>query len=417
MKKKWILKKLRKCFEDAIPSADRRTKMPHLNFVCGIVFCFLGDSKSFSLEALRRSLMSIFNIKINRSSFWQRLSGRRLNSILRDLIARLIADLQCSSVLGVDLLKKLGVNALYLIDSSSNTLWDGAGEDFPGTRTNAGIKWHTMIDLITGKVNWFKLTATSVNDRKCFPDVSSLAGALIIFDLGYWDYSLLIDIALAQGFFLSRVKINAAVTVKEVVSGISTSHAGKRLSQLLFKKRVSGIVELLVDINSNGITREFRVIGFWNPVEKKYHWYITNLTVSASVIYTLYKIRWQLELFFKGAKRSFNLDGKIKSNNKNIIESLVLTTVIASMAAVVVLEIGRNVLSEERQAAVSFQRISMVTVLLARHFIDYLVSASGHYLDALIRHIKFLSDEIYEKNYQRRQTSMQRLVKELGKAR
>lgn len=404
---------LRDSFKAVIPKQDQRTNIPHLEFICGLVFCFCGDSKTFSLEAIRRFMKTTFNKEISRSAFRERLSRNRLKNILKKLIAQLVVDLSSNALFGAKMLLQLGVSAIWLIDSSSITLWDGGKEDFPGTRTNAGIKWHACFDLLSGAMTWFDTSPTSVNDRKRFPDIRSLVGKLIIFDLGYWDYGLLISIDIAKGFFLSRVKKNSAIVIKDVIGGISRSHIGKKLSRLSFNRKAGEIVELLVDITSKGVEKEFRVIGFWNKKEKKYHWYVTNLKVSATVIYPLYKIRWQLELIFKGCKRSLNLDEKLKSNNSNIIESLVLTTIIASLASSVVLNIGREELDVERKAAVSFQRVYMVTALLARHFIDFLVRSSRNYLDILDDNIKLLSTEIFEKNFKKRPTTMDQLIDEM----
>jgi hypothetical protein len=416
LEEKDILRALKKAFVAAIPAKDKRTGIPHLEFVTGLVFCFFGDSKTFALEAIRRFVISTFGKEISKGAFWERLSRKRLNDILKKLIAQLVSELPAAALFGADILIRLGVSAVLLIDSSSITLWDGAADEYPGTRTNAGIKWHACFDILTGVMTWFDTTPTSVNDRRRFPDVRTLAGKLVIFDLGYWDYGLLISIDTAEGFFLSRVKTNTSIIVKDVIEGISRRHIGTRLSLLSFKRRVGEIAELLVDVTANGEKREFRAIGFWNSAEKKYHWYVTNLEVPASIIYPLYKIRWQLELIFKGCKRSFNLNEKPVSNNDNIIESLILTSIIASLASVVVLKIGRDELDEERQTAVSFQRVCMVTALLSRHFIDYLAKPSRKYLYALADQIKLLAIEIFEKNFRKRPTTMQRLGNELEKS-
>jgi len=90
------------------------------------------------------------------------------------------------------------------------------------------------------------------------------------------------------------------------------------------------------------------VIGFWNTADKKYHGYVTNLQVPAIAIYSLYRIRWQIELIFKGCKRSLNVDEKVTSNNDNIIESLVLSTLIASFAIQSVFHEGAKELTDKK---------------------------------------------------------------------
>jgi hypothetical protein len=399
MVKNKILKSIKQSFKKSTPKKDSRTKISHLNFVSALVFCFQGDSKSFSLESIRRFMNSALKENIAKSSFWERLSRNRLRTIMKKLIGVLISDLSVQMALNKEILKQLGVSGIEAIDSSSITLWDGAKGLFPGTRTYAGIKWHACFDLLSGRLTWFDTTATKVHDRKCFPDFNSLAKKLIIFDLGYWDYGLLISIEMAKGFFLSRVKLNSAIVIKHVVSGISRAHTGCKLSSLTFKRKSKDIVELLVDITVKGITKEFRVIGFWNPTKKQYHWYITNLNAPANIISTLYKIRWQLELIFKGSKRSFNLDKRPKSNNQNIIESVILSSVVAALASHVVLHVGAKELSSKEKEAISFQRVCFVTAQIAKEFVHFLTRGSAFYLTELKDQIKNLSMELYEKNF------------------
>ncbi len=411
MKKDSILKVLKQTFKQVIPAQDRRTTLPHLEFVSGFVFCFLGDTKTSSLEAIRRFMICMFGISISKGAFWERLSRERLKNILRDILADLIKKIPSVALAGEEILNKLKVTSILLIDSSSITLWDGAQNSYPGTRTLAGIKWHACFNLLSGKMEWFSTSSTSVNDRKRFPNVDWLKGKLIIFDLGYWDFSLFNEIVLAQGFFLSRVKINAVVSISEIVKGISGELVGEKLSSIHLKKRRGRIIEFFGEVGCNNPKR-YRVIGFWNKTDKKYHWYVTNLEVCSSAIYSLYRIRWQIELIFKGCKSSLNLDDQMTSTNCTIIESLILSSMIASFAMHVVYSESAKNLTNREKLAVSFQRLSQIVVLLARDFITYLTVAT--HFKKLSEKIKLLSGEIVEKNHERRRTTLQILVDDLG---
>lgn len=409
MRKDSILRALKQSFQGAVPESDSRVNLSHLNFITGLIFCFLGDTKSFGLEAIRRFLIATFERPISKGAFWERLSRNRLKGILHDLMGRLMSRLSSVTRIGEKLLHQLGVSALYLVDSSSITLGDDACESYPGTRTPAAIKWHACFDLLLGRMTWFEITAASVHDRKCFPDIRSLAGKLILFDLGYWDYGLLRRIEAEKGYFLSRVKSNAAIWITEVIHGLSTAAVGSKLSALTFKRKRKAIIELLGEIVHKGQAQVYRVMGFWNPVEKQYHWYLTNLSVAAYLLYPLYRLRWQVELIFKASKRSFNLDQRLTSNNDNIIQSLILSSIIASFASCVVLEIGAKQLTEKEQWAISVQRIAHIVVLVALEFIRYLTTSSHKAAAALIEKITLLSREMFEKNHRHRSTSLGQL--------
>ncbi|MDM8561468.1 hypothetical protein [Candidatus Parabeggiatoa sp. HSG14] len=47
---------------------------------------------------------------------------------------------------------------ILVVDSTYFSLWEGAADEFPGTGTNAGIKWHACFDILTGELHWFELT-------------------------------------------------------------------------------------------------------------------------------------------------------------------------------------------------------------------------------------------------------------------
>ena len=172
---------------------------------------------------------------------------------------------------GGQLLKRLGVIGIWLHDSSSISLLPSAKERFPGTLTDAGIKWHATIDLLRGTQTWFQLTPTATHDINCFPPMAMLNGILIIFDLGYWDYSLLYAIEMAGGFFLSRLKSNAVIYIEEVVQGLPKKVAGKSLFSLNLKNKKGNIIDVFTTKIHQGKLLRYRVIGFWNPIEKKYH--------------------------------------------------------------------------------------------------------------------------------------------------
>ena len=314
---------------------------------------------------------------------------------------------------GKGLLKKLGVKAIWIIDSSTITLQDNAKKRFPGTGAKAGIKWHACFNALSGVMEWFRLTPSSTNDRKCFPNVALLENKLIISDLGYFDYSLLLSIKDIGGFFLSRLKSNSVVYVTKGVLGFPKKVVGKSLLSIRFKGEKEAVVEALIKKVCGKKILECRAVGFWNPLEKKYHWYLTNLVVAAHIIYPLYRVRWQIELIFKACKSSLNAN-QIPSANENIIESLLLASIASYLSTYTLLDNALPYLDNQQKQAISFQRIGKTASLLAQYFIDFLLSSSKESLDNLLKQIKLFSNEIFDPNYKRRKTSMGTMYDLLG---
>ncbi len=402
------LEVLKQTFERTIPAEDIRATVKPLEFIVCLVFCYLGDSKTFALESIRRSMKGQLGKAISRSAFWERLSRNRLKHYLREVVAELMTQFSAMTLKSGVLLSSLGVSAIWVIDSSTITLQSGAKKHFAGTGTAAGIKWHACIDVLTGTLNWFELTASRRHDRKCLPEMSLLSGKLLIFDLGYWDYGLLLAFVKHNIFFLSRIKSNAVITLTDVVQGLSRTGIGQSLLSLDVSGKKGNIIDVLIEKTYQGETLRCRAIGFWNPTEKRYHWYLTNLTVAAYVIYPLYRIRWQIELIFKACKNSLNAN-QIPSANKNIIESLLLASLAAHLSTHTILNRSMTDLDEIQQQAMSFQRIAKVAVELSGDFVLFLLHASKYYLHRLIRKIGLFSNELFDPNYQHRETSLMRI--------
>ena len=410
-----MLEVLKQCFEKIVPSQDARTTINPLEFIVCLVFCYLGDSKTFALEAIRRFMKAALDKEISRSAFWERLAGDRLKNQLRRVVAELMVTLTSPITRGGQLLKQLGVTDIWLHDSSSITLCASAKEHFPGTRTAAGIKWHGSFDLLRGMLTWFQLTPTATHDRNCFPPVELLKGKLIIFDLGYWDYGLLYAIEKAGGFFLSRLKSNAVVHIVEVIQGLPKQVIGQALLSLNLSHKKDNIIEVITTKVYEGQLLRYRVIGFWNPVEKGYHWYITNLVAAAYLMYPLYRLRWQIELIFKACKNSLNAN-QITSSDENIIESLLLASIAAHLSSCTLFNIGIEQLEEKKQWAISFQRVAKVAVVLARDFILFLLNSSRDHFDNLLHKIKLFANEMYDPNYKKRETSLMRINRLLSES-
>jgi hypothetical protein len=113
------------------------------------------------------------NQDISRSAFWERLSRDRLKRYLKAVVVELMSQSSTSALIGTELLRSLGVGRIWLVDSSSISLWDGAKASFPGTRTEADIKWHASFNLLTGVMNGFNKMPASLRSDLCPDNVGS----------------------------------------------------------------------------------------------------------------------------------------------------------------------------------------------------------------------------------------------------
>ena len=366
---------------------DKRANIAPLDFLVCVIMGFTGDSKTFSLESIRRFVISKTGESIGRSTFWERLSTKRLCKQLTQALAELNKNLSQVAQCDNGVLSKIGVSGISIFDSTIVSLYDNAQEHFDATFTKAGIKFSLEVDLLTGTFNWAELTPSSVHDSLCFPDLKSLVGKLSLLDLGYFDWERFYRLDLVGAYFLSRAKTNSNLVIDTVVKGLGKQHEGKSLKDIQFKHKRGSIIEFRSTKKVDKEEFSFRVIGFWNAQEKKYHWYITNLKCKAKLISPLYRLRWQIELLFKSAKRSLNMD-QIPSANPMIILNLFIARMIAIVIAMQIRCIGKANILEELHSSISFQRAAMILTLLAHEFINYILELTDDCESVLNEKIK-----------------------------
>lgn len=411
-----ILNRFKQSF-DIIPKNDTRAKIGPQNFILCLIFCFTQDRGKRTLESIRKAVIAATGEKLSRSSFWERIATKRLFSFLLLLVQESMiqtAEIIVPNSKMRELLSTLNIKGILVLDSSSISLPFMAGAVFPGPRNNvapAVIKLHNCFDLFGGAMKWFDLSSGTSNDHNHFPDLNLVIGYLVIFDLGYFDLALFQAIQNVGGFFLSRIKSNTVIQIEKVVSGLPKKFRGK----YLFASRIpkgKHIIEL------NGLFKEgqfqFRVIGFWNPVEKTYHWYTTNLLVSAKLIYPLYRIRWAVELLFKTSKSSLRL-GDITSADANIVQSLVLVslvvTTLAHPLALILANLDKNNNANFRLP--SLQRAGAVVVQLATELRTFFITKTKKNLKILKDKLKLFIGDLFDPN-KNRESTIQRAFRVAG---
>jgi hypothetical protein len=345
------------------------------------------------------------------------MASKRLAKHLLTLLSSLIGELRVGLDIGTEIIQSLGVTRIVIHDSSSFTLPDAASEEFPAPRNNvipAAMKVHLLFDLFRGTQQWFDITPATTHDRKGFPPLELLKGALIIFDLGYWDFQLLKDMISMGIIFLSRIKSNARVKVVDVVSAASRSCIGFDLHSGRLDAFRGEIVELIGEfiIPKSREIFQTRIIGFWCPDDHSYHWYATNLKVSAIFIYPLYRLRWQLELLWKSWKSIFHLD-EITSADRSIILNLALAGMCAGLIAGAISVAVVNDAPQEKQAAFSIQRAASFLLRIARELYVHIMTPIRSGKAKLMDMISIFKGELIDPNYKNRISSLNRVYLEI----
>lgn len=409
-----FLQEIQKWF-DTVPNKDSRAKVGTGHLIALLVFFFKRDRDKKSIDNLRRLAEVQFNTHFSRGGFWERLATKKLRDTIEVLACSMIQALSRQLSISKELLGLLGVSAILLIDSTSSSLPKSAKRMFPAPRNNvapAAVKLHMCFDLFRGAVDWFNITEATSHDRNSFPDLKSLKGKLIIFDLGYWDYSLLAQIMEVRAFFLTRVKTSASIKIIEVVSGLPKNFQGWSLFDRRFPDNHKKIIEVIGEFAQNSKPLfQARIIGFWNSKNKRYHWYVTNLSAPAQIIYPLYRLRWQIELIFKSLKTTFRL-ADFTTANPNIIFTFLFAALIATAIAHPLAFILAAEFKIEKTKTPSVQRAAALISNCADKFLAFLTNHSNASLQHLINVILVQKHELFDPNYKKRKSTLATLILE-----
>lgn len=315
-----------------------------------------------SFAELRRSYQKVTGDKISPSSFYNRFTPA-FTRFLRELLNVGLEKLQRCAEGAAPMVGE--IREILCVDSTIVRLHDALAACWPACRTNhtlAAVKLHTVLNVRGKGPQRVKITSERVHDGPVLRAGQWVKGRLLLFDLGYFRYSLFAAIARHGGFFLTRLKDNANPTLLRLhrshrgrtvaVEGLGLLQVRSRLrravldaeAEICFKKqRYAG--------RQRKATMRVRIVGLWDESHSMYHWYITNLPIEikAEDIGKLYGARWMIELLFRELKSCYKLES-IPSRKSHVVEAFLygsLLTLLASRA--LLLAVRRCLALDERR--------------------------------------------------------------------
>jgi hypothetical protein len=211
----------------------------------------------------------------------------RLWEDLAKSLMRKARPLYAGEDLGLDL-----ENTVYALDSTtidlSLTLFPWA--DFRSTK--AGIKMHTQIDLRGPIPTCIYITGARQHDVLWLDQLLFEPGAFYVMDRGYMDFQRLNLIARAGGFFVTRAKANLRFSRQHSFPvDYTTGLRSDQIGNLTLGKAQEAFPSLL------------RKVRYFDEETKRYLVFLTNhLEIPALSVARIYRLRWQIELFFRWIK-------------------------------------------------------------------------------------------------------------------
>jgi IS4 transposase len=250
---------------------------------------------------------------------------------------------------------------VLIADATIVSLYQDAADIYAATgEDQAELKLHLTESLSTGLPTRFRTTDGTTHERSQLPTGEWVADALILLDLGFYDFWLFDRIDQNGGWFVSRVKDNANFEIVEELRtwrGNSIPLEGESLQAVLDDLQRQEIdVRITLSFERKrgsgaSATRTFRLVGLRNEESEEYHLYLTNLAreeYSAPDIAQLYRARWEVELLFKELKSRFGLD-EINTTDAYIIEALIIMAAISLLMSRVIVDELRSIEARQRE--------------------------------------------------------------------
>lgn len=212
----------------------------------------------------------------------------------------------------------------------------------PGTGQPAELKLHAVYSLRAKTAITVLPTAGSVHDSDCFWPERWEAGALYIYDLGYQSNDRFVEASLAHAHLLQRLKetVNPVVVASYGPTGYRRVLRHEDGSPMRLKEACTfghvhqqEVLDLDVEVtDGEGRTVIARVVCV--PVDGEDHYYLSTLpraTFTPFDLAELYRVRWEVELFFRNWKGGVRMDHVHRLRNPTSLAVAVMASMLAAL--------------------------------------------------------------------------------------
>ena len=211
---------------------------------------------------------------------------------------------------------------IKLIDSTTISLCLELFDWAKFRTAKGGLKIHTVWDNQLGLPDMVNITEAKVSDRYGLTTNVFEKGTIVVEDRGYFDFSLMMSRIKSDNIFVTRIKektVYRSIEEKELPDDKDQDILKDEIIELTSSKAVSTGIH----------TQKLRLIHVYKPNEDKIIEIITNqLDWSARTIADLYKMRWDIELFFKAMKQNLQIKTFL-GTSENAVKSQIFVALIS----------------------------------------------------------------------------------------
>jgi len=206
---------------------------------------------------------------------------------------------------------------------------------FPWARfrkTKGAIKLHTMIEAQSSIPVFIDITHGKVHDVHGLDLLTPEPGSFLVMDRGYVDFARLYTLHQALVFFVTRAKRN--LQFRRRYSRPVDRSSGVRSDQT---------VVLTGPLSSTLYPIPLRRVTFYSvETDKRFVFLTNNFSVAPLTVASLYRCRWQIELFFKWIKQHLRIK-RFFGTSANSVKTQIWTGVaVYVLIAIIKKRLGLN---------------------------------------------------------------------------
>ncbi len=166
-----------------------------------------------------------------------------------------------------------------------------------GKYSRGAVKMHTLLNLRGNIPVFIHVTDGKYHDVNALDEIEIIHNAIYVMDKAYLDFKRLYSLNKADAFFVIRAKKN--FRFKAVKSRRVDKATGLRCDQT---------IKLLVYKSNKQYPEKLRRIKYYDQEKDLILVFLTNnFEIKALDIATIYKNRWQIEVFFRWIKQNLQI--------------------------------------------------------------------------------------------------------------
>jgi uncharacterized protein DUF4372/DDE family transposase len=199
-------------------------------------------------------------------------------------------------------------------------------------RAKGAIKLHTMIEVHSSIPVFIDITHGKVHDVDVLDILTLEPGSFIVMDRAYTDFARLYAVHQALAFFVIRAKRN--IQFYRRYSNPIDKSTGVRSDQTGF---------LIGQRTSNRYPIPLRRVSYYSvDTDKRLVFLTNNFSVTPLTVASLYRYRWQIELFFKWIKQHLRIKRFFGTSPNSVKTQVWIGVSVYVLIAIIKKQLGLN---------------------------------------------------------------------------